>query len=42
MGHSDAGFEDIVNAMEHGYSQITHFYSAMSTITRNGDGAYWG
>ena len=34
MGHSDAGFEDIVNAMEHGYSQITHFYSAMSTITR--------
>jgi len=34
MGHSDAGFEDIVNAMKHGYSQITHFYSAMSTITR--------
>ena len=34
MGHSDAGFEDIVNSMEHGYSQITHFYSAMSTITR--------
>ena len=34
MGHSDAGFEDIVNAMEHGYRQITHFYSAMSTITR--------
>ena len=34
MGHSDAGFEDIVNAMERGYSQITHFYSAMSTITR--------
>ena len=34
MGHSDAGFEDIVNATEHGYSQITHFYSAMSTITR--------
>lgn len=34
MGHSDAGFDDIVNAMEHGYSQITHFYSAMSTITR--------
>ena len=34
VAHSDAGFEDIVNAMEHGYSQITHFYSAMSTITR--------
>ena len=30
MGHSDAGFEDIVNAMEHGYSQITHFYSAIT------------
>ena len=34
MGHSEAGVEDIVNAMELGYSQITHFYSAMSTITR--------
>lgn len=34
MGHSDAGFDDIVKAMEHGYGQITHFYSAMSTITR--------
>ena len=34
MGHSDAGIEENVNAMEHGYSQITHFYSAMSTITR--------
>ena len=34
MGHSDAGFDDIVKAVEHGYGQITHFYSAMSTITR--------
>lgn len=34
MGHSDAQFDDIVNAIRHGFSQITHFYSAMSTITR--------
>lgn len=34
MGHTDAKFNDIVQAMEHGFSQVTHFYSAMSTITR--------
>lgn len=34
MGHSDAGFGAINQAMEHGFTQITHFYSAMSTITR--------
>lgn len=34
MGHSDASFHDINQAIEHGFTQITHFYSAMSTITR--------
>lgn len=34
MGHSDAQFDTINKAMEHGFTQITHFYSAMSTITR--------
>lgn len=34
MGHTDAKFNDIVQAMEHGFTQLTHFYSAMSTITR--------
>lgn len=34
MGHSDARFETAREAMNHGYSQLTHFYSAMSTIIR--------
>lgn len=34
MGHSDAKFDVIQEAIQHGYTQLTHFYSAMSTITR--------
>lgn len=34
MGHSDARFDVVEEAIQHGYSQLTHFYSAMSTITR--------
>lgn len=34
MGHSDARLDIVEEAMRHGYSQLTHFYSAMSTITR--------
>lgn len=34
MGHSDAKYDIILKAMDHGYTQLTHFYSAMSTITR--------
>lgn len=34
MGHSDARFEVVEEAMKHGYSQLTHFYSAMSSIIR--------
>lgn len=34
MGHSDARYDDIRAAIQHGFTQITHFYSAMSTITR--------
>lgn len=34
MGHSDAQYDDIVRAISHGFTQLTHFYSAMSTITR--------
>lgn len=34
MGHSDARFDIIEKAVQHGYTQLTHFYSAMSTITR--------
>lgn len=34
MGHSDARLETAEEAMKHGYSQLTHFYSAMSSIIR--------
>lgn len=34
MGHSNAKFDIAETAVKHGYSQLTHFYSSMSTITR--------
>lgn len=34
IAHTDAIYEDVVEAMEHGYSHITHFYSCMNGITR--------
>lgn len=34
MGHSDALYEDVLEAVEHGYTHLTHFYSGMSTLTR--------
>ncbi|MCD7790301.1 MAG: N-acetylglucosamine-6-phosphate deacetylase [Bacteroides thetaiotaomicron] len=34
MGHSNAKFDIIEQAIRHGYTQLTHFYSGMSTITR--------
>ncbi len=34
MAHSDAIFETVEEASRHGYSHITHLYSAMSTIVR--------
>jgi len=34
IGHSDATFEDVLVALEHGFSHVTHIYSAMSTVRR--------
>ncbi len=34
MGHSDAKLDAVQEAVRHGYTQLTHFYSGMSTITR--------
>ncbi|MBP5230112.1 MAG: N-acetylglucosamine-6-phosphate deacetylase [Clostridia bacterium] len=34
MGHSDADIRVAKEAMAHGYTHLTHFYSGMSTITR--------
>ncbi len=34
IGHSDATFPVVREAVRHGYRMLTHFYSGMSTITR--------
>lgn len=35
IGHSDAKMQDVTAALQHGYSLLTHFFSCMSTITRD-------
>ncbi len=34
MGHSDALYEEVLEAVKHGYTHLTHFYSGMSALTR--------
>jgi N-acetylglucosamine-6-phosphate deacetylase len=34
IAHTDGVYEDVVNALENGYTLATHFYSAMSGVTR--------
>lgn len=34
MGHSNAEYDEVLRAYEHGFTLLTHFYSAMSTIVR--------
>lgn len=34
MGHTDGTYEDVLRCFEHGATWLTHFFSAMSTITR--------
>lgn len=34
IGHSSAGYEQVRDAMLHGYRHVTHLYSATSTIVR--------
>lgn len=34
MGHSDALYEEALEASKHGYTHLTHFYSGMSALTR--------
>ncbi len=34
IGHTDATYDDVLRAYEHGARCLTHFYSSMSTITR--------
>lgn len=36
IAHTDATYDDCVEALNHGYTHITHLYSCTSTITRKG------
>ncbi len=34
IAHSDATYQQVVTAVEHGYSHVTHLFSGMSTVKR--------
>ena len=36
IAHSSANYDEVLAAVDNGYSHITHLYSGMSTITRKG------
>ncbi len=38
IGHTNAVYDDVLKAYESGFNLLTHFYSSMSTITRNAEG----
>lgn len=42
IAHSDALYSDVADAFEHGYSLVTHLYSAMSGVTRRNAFRYGG
>ena len=42
IAHTDAIYEDVLEAADHGYSLITHLYSAMSGVTRRNAFRYAG
>lgn len=42
IAHTDAVYDDVVKAYEQGYSLATHFYSAMSGVTRRNAFRYAG
>ncbi len=42
IAHTDAIYDDVVNAFENGYTLATHFYSGMSGVTRRNAFRYAG
>lgn len=36
IGHTDATYDNVKEAIRHGYTHVTHLYSCTSTITRKG------
>ena len=42
IGHSDADYDEVVRAMENGYTHVTHLYSGMSGVMRKNAYRYAG
>jgi len=42
IAHTNATYDEVVDAFESGYTHMTHFYSAMSGVTRVGTSRYAG
>lgn len=42
IGHSDAEYSQVCDALEHGYTHITHLYSGMSSLRRREARRYLG
>lgn len=42
IGHSNAVYDEVAEAVRHGYSHVTHLYSSMSTIVRRSGFRYSG
>ena len=42
IGHSDASYDEVVKAVDAGYSHVTHLYSCMSTVHRKNAFRYAG
>ena len=42
IAHTDAIYEDVIEAVKHGFKHITHFYSCMNGITRRNAYRYAG
>lgn len=42
MGHTDATYDEVVEAVQHGFNHVTHLYSATSTIVRKAGYRYPG
>lgn len=42
IGHSDAVYEEVVQACENGYTMLTHFFNGMSRLTRKNAVMYLG
>lgn len=36
IAHTDAVYDDVVNALQHGYSLVTHLYSSMNGVIKRG------